>query len=205
MAEAPQVLEVFSDYTCPFCYFNMENAEKLAKEFNIPIKWRCYPLHPEVPDEGISLEALLSVPSSEVEKWGREFAKTAAQLGLPFRPLGQTYNSRLAQEIGLWASDQGKGHAYHKAAFEAFFGEGKNIASHDTLLDIAETAGLPRENTLNIISNRTYQEAVDMDWELAKAIKITAVPTMVFGQNRLIGAKSYEQMTALVKTGLSGK
>ncbi|MBI9075811.1 MAG: DsbA family protein [Desulfatibacillum sp.] len=200
MAETPRVLEIFSDYTCPFCYFNMESAEKLAKEFEIPIRWRCFPLHPEVPRDGIRLEDLLNVPSSEVEKWGREFAKAASQLGLPFKPLGKTYNSRMAQELGQWASDQGKGHAYHMAAFQAFFAKGLNIASHDILLDIAEAAGLPRDEAGEVLTERTYNEAVDKDWDLARTMKITAVPTMVYGENRLIGAKSYEKMAALISS-----
>lgn len=203
MAESSRVLEVFSDYTCPFCYFNMENAEKLAKEFNIPIRWRYYPLHSDVPDEGIALTELLDVPLSEVEKWDREFSRTAAQLGLPFCSLDKTYNSRLAQELGLWAADQGKGHAFHKAAFEAFFGQGLNLASKEVLLNIAEKAGLPLDEAEKIITDRTYQEAVDKEWEAAEAKAITAVPTMIFGENRLIGAKSWEQMTALVQAGLA--
>ena len=66
-------------------------------------------MHSGVPDEGIALTELLDVPFSEVEKWDREFFKTASHLGLPFCSLEKTYNSRLAQELGLWAADQGKG------------------------------------------------------------------------------------------------
>ncbi len=60
---------------------------------------------------------------------------TAEELGLPFGPRNKTYNSRLAQELGLWAEDQGKGEPFHMAAFHAYFADGLNLAKMPVLLE----------------------------------------------------------------------
>ncbi len=65
----------------------------------------------------------------------------AAELGLPFGDRKKTYNSRLAQELGLWAQSKGQGEAFHMAAFEAYFVDGKNLAQRDVLVDLASSGG----------------------------------------------------------------
>ena len=46
---------------------------------------------------------------------------------LPFGKREKTYNTRLAQELGKWAGQKGKGTLFHDAMFRAFFVEGMNI------------------------------------------------------------------------------
>jgi len=53
----------------------------------------------------------------------------AMELGLPFGERTITCNSRLAQELGLWAESKGKGKQFHNAAFRAYFAEGHNLRS----------------------------------------------------------------------------
>jgi len=123
---------------------------------------------------------------------------TAEQLGLPFGARTRTYNSRLAQELGLWAEDQGKGDAFHLAAFRAYFADGKNIAKFPVLLELASSVGLSEENAKDVLVRRTYQEKVDKDWQYSRFQGITAVPTFLMGQHRLVGAQSYEALAELV-------
>ena len=40
----------------------------------------------------------------------------------------RTYNTRKAQELGLWAMDSGRGDPFHQAAFRAYFVHGRNLA-----------------------------------------------------------------------------
>ncbi len=61
----------------------------------------------------------------------------ATELGLPFGDRKRTYNSRLAQELGLWAESKDRGDAFHMAAFKAYFVDGKNLAQKEVLVDLA--------------------------------------------------------------------
>ena len=64
----------------------------------------------------------------DIEKMRRHLRKTADELGLPLGEREKTYNSRLAQELGLWAESKNKGDEFHAAVSKAYFVEGKNIA-----------------------------------------------------------------------------
>jgi predicted DsbA family dithiol-disulfide isomerase len=123
---------------------------------------------------------------------------TAKELGLSFGARSKTYNSRLAQEMGLWAEDLGKGEQFHLAAFQAYFADGLNLARMPVLLQLARQVGLPEQEAEKIISSRAYQHQVDQDWSDSRSKAIHAVPTLVMGQHKLVGAQSYQAMTELI-------
>ena len=123
---------------------------------------------------------------------------TADSLDLPFGPRSKTYNSRLAQELGLWAEDQGKGAPFHLAAFKAYFADGLNLAKQDVLLELVRELDLPEEAALEVMTGRTYADRVDKDWSDSRFMGITAVPTFIMGQHKLVGAQSYERLVELV-------
>ena len=118
--------------------------------------------------------------------------------GLPFGDRTRTYNSRLAQELAKWAEAQGRGDAFHQAAFRAYFADGKNIAKTENLLDISVSVSLDPVEARRIVGERTYREAVDADWQRAHRLGITAVPTFLYGVSRLVGAQSYETLKKFV-------
>ena len=110
-----------------------------------------------------------------------------------------TYNSRLAQEVGLWAEEQGQGHSFHMAAFRAYFVDGKNLADRQVLLDLIEQTGLDKDDGLKVIDDRTFSDAVDRDWDLSRQKGVNAVPTFFMGLDKLVGAQPHEVMERMVK------
>ncbi len=125
--------------------------------------------------------------------------KTAADLGLPFGEREKTFNSRLAQELGLWAESKNKGDAFHTAAFKAYFADGQNIAKVPVLLDITASVGLPVDKAATVLESREFKSRVDADWNLAREKAITAVPTFVMNQDKLVGAQPYKMLVKLVE------
>jgi len=123
---------------------------------------------------------------------------TAAKFGLALGDRKMTYNSRLAQEVGLWAETKGHGHKFHTQAFKAYFVEGKNIASTDVLLNLIENSGLDRLEGKRVIETREFSDAVDSDWELSRTKGVTAVPSFFIGLDRLVGAQPYEILEKLI-------
>ncbi len=131
---------------------------------------------------------------------------TAAKLGLALGDRKMTYNSRLAQEVGLWAETKGHGHKFHMEAFRAYFVEGKNIAQKKVLLNLIERSGLDRNEGKTIIETREFSDAVDSDWKLSRVKGVTAVPSFFFGLDRLVGAQPYEILEKLlVQNGVKHK
>ena len=129
----------------------------------------------------------------------RHLRKTAAELGLPFGKREKTYNSRLSQELGLWAESKNKGDVFHMAAFKAYFVDGKNIAKIPVLVDLAASVELPGEEAAEVLETRAFKAAVDADWNLSREKGITAVPTFVMNQDKLVGAQPYEMLANLME------
>lgn len=133
-----------------------------------------------------------------MDKIVAQLKATAAKFNLPMGDRKMTYNSRLAQEVGLWAETKGKGHEFHIAAFKIYFVDGYNLAEKEVLLGLVRSLGLDPEEGGKVIDQRTFKDAVDADWELSRAKGVTAVPTFFMGQDRLVGAQSYEILEKLI-------
>lgn len=161
---------------------------------NINVRWLAFPLHPETPEEGRTLEELFAGRSYNIPEALAHMQTVADAEGLPFGTRTKTYNSRLAQELAKWAEDQGHGDAFHQAAFRAYFADGKNIAKTENLLSIVDSVSLDAIEAKKVIEERRYKEAVDADWERARGLSITGVPTFIFGKGRLVGAQPYEAL-----------
>lgn len=118
--------------------------------------------------------------------------RAAEELGLPLEERKKTYNSRRAQELGKWAETEGKGDEFHDAVFRAYFADGKNIAKTSVMAGLAKAVGLPEKEARKVLKQRTFQDAVDSDWELAYQMGISSVPTFVVDDEAMVGAQPYE-------------
>jgi predicted DsbA family dithiol-disulfide isomerase len=127
-----------------------------------------------------------------IEQIKARLRKAAEEAGLPLGDRQKTYNSRLAQELGKWAEEKGRGEEFHNAVFRAYFVDGVNIAKIEELTSLAQNAGLPGEEARRALGMRTHKTAVDTDWKRSHHLGITAVPTFVLNQKGLVGAQPYE-------------
>lgn len=123
---------------------------------------------------------------------------TAQSLGLPFGEVKMIYNSRLTQEIGLWAQECGRAHQFHNAVFKAYFVDGRNLADKAVILDSVALAGLDVEQADKVIASRSYADAVDRDWAKARELELVAAPTFFMEDQRLVGAKPYPVLEKMV-------
>jgi predicted DsbA family dithiol-disulfide isomerase len=172
--------------------------ERLRREHGVQVKWVHFPLHPETPSEGRSLEDLFAGRGDIAKIQAQMRARMAAE-GLPYGDRKMTFNSRLAQELAAWADTQPGGEAIHDALFRAYFVDGSNIGDPEVLVRIAASIGLASDAARDVIENRTHKAAVDADWEKSLKYGISGVPTFVVGRDGLVGAQPYEALEELVK------
>ena len=118
--------------------------------------------------------------------------------GLPYGERTHTYNSRLAQELGKWADTQAGGAALHDAIYKAYFVEGKNIGDLETLVALAQSAGLSAEAARKVLSERSFKDAIDEDWSSSRKAGVTGVPTFAAGGYGVVGAQPYEVLEELM-------
>jgi predicted DsbA family dithiol-disulfide isomerase len=165
----------------------------------VRVVWTHFPLHPETPAEGQSLEELFAGRNVDRAAMQTRMQGLMAQEGLPYGQRTKTYNSRLAQELGKWADTQPNGARIHDALFRAYFVDGKNIGQIDTLVEIAEAVGLSGTAARHVLTSRQFESAIDADWERSRAFGITGVPTFVANGRGVVGAQPYEVLERLVQ------
>jgi predicted DsbA family dithiol-disulfide isomerase len=124
---------------------------------------------------------------------------TAEKLGLAFGDRRMSFNSRRAQELGKWAEAQGRGEAFHRAVFQAYFSDGLNIAHVPVLKTVAAAAGLRGDDIEAVLTRGDFSESVDRDWARSHAMGVNAVPTFVINGRRLVGAQTYAALAGLVQ------
>jgi predicted DsbA family dithiol-disulfide isomerase len=173
--------------------------ERLRKEHGVRVKWIHFPLHPETPAEGRSLEDLFAGRGYDIPKMQAQMRARMQAEGLPYGTRTMTYNSRLAQELAAWADTQPGGEAIHDAMFRAYFVDAKNIGDPDVLVEVAASVGLPPDQAREVIEKRTHQAEIDADWEKSRRYGVTGVPTFVIGNQGVVGAQPYEVLEQLVK------
>jgi len=164
---------------------------------DLKVQWTAFPLHPETPEEGRTLEELFAGRGVDIPAVLARLKSTAAGLGLPFSERSMTYNSRRAQELGKWAEAEGRGDRFHLLVFEAYFAHGRNIAGLDVLMELAVAAGLDRQAARTVLAQGRFKAAVDEDWRRSREMGVTAVPTFYIGGRRLVGAHPYEAIRDL--------
>ncbi|HIA57606.1 MAG TPA: hypothetical protein EYN97_09400 [Candidatus Lambdaproteobacteria bacterium] len=171
----------------------------MKKKYGLTVRWTHFPLHPETPDSGISLEELFRGRGYDIEAMKQRMSGLMAEENLPFGNRTHTYNSRLAQELSKWGDSFPEGDALNRKLFEAYFAEGRNLAETDVLLAVAEAAGLSREAAEDVIRKRLFRNAVDADWRRAHEFGVTGVPTFVSGNRGLVGAQPYDALDQLIR------
>ena len=147
----------------------------------------------------MSFEQLFAGRRVDIQEIRHRLTGAAEAFGLPFRGSDRIYNSRLAQELGLWSASKDKGDEFHAAVFRAYFVDGRNIAAIPVLVELASSVGLAGDEAAAVLVTRTFKEAVDADWALSRTRSITAVPTFVMDQDRLVGAQPYEALEGLMQ------
>jgi predicted DsbA family dithiol-disulfide isomerase len=171
----------------------------LQKSFEIHTQWVAFPLHPDTPEEGLTLEELYAGRGMDIESVKRRLKLVADELGLPLGDRKMTFNSRLAQELTKWAESKGKGDEFRDAVFRAYFVAGKNIGKVDVLADTATSVGLPDEEARVVLGARTFRKEVDSDWLRVREMGVTAVPTFAINRQAVVGAQPYETLETFLK------
>lgn len=173
--------------------------ERLRQAYDIDLRFVQFPLHPETPEAGLTLEELFAGRNIDIPAAKLRMEQLMAEESLPYGDRGMTFNSRRAQELAKWAESQPNGDDIHDRLFRAYFVDGINLADVDRLVEIAEAAGLPGDEAREVLTSRTFQSAVDADWQRSRELGVTGVPTFVAGGRGLVGAQPYEALEQLVQ------
>lgn len=174
-------------------------VHQLETEFDIQLHYRHFPLHPDTPLEGLSLEDLFVGRNINIAAAQAEMQQRMQEEGLPYGNRTRTFNTRLAQELAKWAEQETGELAIHDALYQAYFVHDLNLAKIENLVQITTSIGLPAEAAREALTARRFRAAVDADWERSRLLGITSVPTFVTGKRGVVGAQSYAELVAFLQ------
>ena len=166
-------------------------VDQLQREFDVDVTWRPYELHPELPPEGRDRGERQPRPEGHVNPI-RQLAEDA---GIPYQPSRHIPNSHRSLEAAEFAREQGVFDAYHRALFNAYFGEGRDIGDSSVLSELGAAIGLEAAALKEALASGRYVAVVNESTEEARSSGITGTPTFIFerGERRLpiVGAQEY--------------
>lgn len=210
MAEHDQVLiNVWSDYVCPFCYLEEPVLARLREEYGdrVEIRWRAFELRPEpVPTLDPGGEYLRTT-------WNRSVYPMAERRGMTLRLPPVQPRSRKALEAAEFARGEGRFEEMHRALFRAFFEEGRDLDDPEVLLAVGGSVGLDPEDLRTALEQGRHTETVLGDAELARELGISGVPALLVGARGapleeaevVSGAQPFEVVRSAVERALRGE
>ncbi len=180
-------LDIFSDPVCPWCYIGkalLDRALEARPNHPFTVEWHPFQLNPDMPREGMDhaafLQARFGSPKQAVEVLA-EVAKAAANAGLDLDPsaIRRMPNTLDAHRLIHWAGLEGVQTPVVSALFRAHFREGRDIGQHDTLVEIAEGAGMDGVVVRRLLGSDADLDTVRAREDHARERGVRAVPTFL--------------------------
>lgn len=195
-------LEVFSDYTCPWCYVGWARLEKaletVAPTLQVEVEWRPFEIHPDVPPEGMPVEAL-PYPPDVWERMQDALRQNAEAEGLVVGNRPKVSNTHRALAAGAYAQTEEPERFpdFHERLFKGYFAEGKDLGDPDVVDELARGAELDVERMNHALDQGRYEDAIRETSADARQMGITGTPTFVF--DRRIATSGAQPTDVLVE------
>jgi predicted DsbA family dithiol-disulfide isomerase len=178
-------LEVFSDYTCPWCYIGLARLEKalarLPETLVVDVEWRPFEIHPGVPIQGMPVEDLPYPP----DVWARmqealRASAGAEELDIGKRPKVSNTHRALLAGVYAQAEEADRFPDFHKRLFTAYFAEGYDLGDPTVVDQLAQDAGVDVDRMRAAIESGRYEATLSATSGDARILGISGTPTFVF-------------------------
>ena len=194
----PLRIDFVSDIVCPWCAIGLAALEqalgRVAGEVQAEIHFQPFELNPQMPAEGEDitehLQRKYGLSEAQLAENQERIRERGAELGFTFT-MGarrRTYNTFDAHRLLHWAGQEGEGKqaALKHALLAAYFTDGKDVSHRATLLDIAQTVGLPVERARQVLTSDEFSADVRADEARYRRNGISAVPAVIINQRHLL-------------------
>ncbi len=147
------------------------------------MEWYPFDLHPEYPPEGVPRTRHSERTGQMIEEAGFTYAP----------PPDRISNSRGALQLAELAREEGKHDEAHRALFQAYWSEGRDIGDLDVLRDVATAVGLEVEEALPAVREERFLDRILGSTGVAVESGVDGVPAWVLdGKFLLPGAQPHE-------------
>ena len=199
------VLEVFTDFVCPWCYLAEQQLQEAVRDIEVTLKYVYFPLHPETSAEGMTLEKLFAGRGIDVASSQKQLGTMMRDAGLDYGPRTHTYNSSPAQQLAKYielldaGEGAGQGKQFRAGVFLAYFARGENISKPEVLQGICHQIGMVGLEIEKALADSTAADAVSDDWAYCRKMDVTGVPAFRFGEQWVHGCRGVDVLEALIR------
>jgi predicted DsbA family dithiol-disulfide isomerase len=211
----PLRIDFVSDVSCPWCAVGLASLQQalaaLDGEVAAEIHFQPFELNPQMPPEGEdSTEHLIRKYGSSAEQIDANRAAIRARgaaLGFTFNMdrRSRVYNTFDAHRLLHWAELEDRHIALKQALLRAYFTDGEDVSSHETLARLAGEAGLDLPRARAILAADTYADQVRAQEQFFMGRGVHSVPaTIVNGQHLISGGQppeAFEQALRQIALG----
>lgn len=208
-------VDIWSDIRCPFCYIGKHKFEDALEKFehkdDVQVVWHSFQLDSNLKTqpETDTIEYFTKAKGISREQALQMFGgaqKMAEEAGLVLDLENSVVaNSFKSHQLLQYAKTKGLGDEIKEALFEAHFTKAQNIDDDDTLLEIAASAGLDKEETEKILSTEQFAHQVNQDEMAARQLGVQGVPFFVFNNKYGVsGAQSPEKFLEVLEKSWEG-
>ncbi len=202
-------IEVWSDYSCPFCYIGKVHLDRALAELKLSDKveiiYKAFQLDPSAPKSIRQsthdvLSAKYGVSLSEAKAMTQKVTDKAASLGLVYNyDLVKATNTLDAHRL-MKLCDPSQLMALNASLYDAYFTQGKNLADFDVLIELGIKFGMNKDEIKAMLYSDKLKDLVLSDLSEAKAINIRGVPYFRINKKHVIpGAQPIESFVETLR------
>ena len=202
-------IEVFSDFSCPFCYIGKKELERAITEAGysnqVEIEFKAFQIDSNASKEvGQSyyenVMAHYEVTFEQAELMTAGIMERAKEVGLAYNFAAmKKVHTENAHRLAKWTKQFGKEAAYTEALMAAYLIDGKDLNDEAVLLAVIQKLNLDVAEAKEVLSNsEAFIEELEKDRYDAQQIGVQSVPFFVF--NNRYGIKGAEPNEVFVRT-----
>lgn len=196
----PAVAWLYGDLVCPWTYLALGRLRRVQGRVPLAVGWR-----PLRRDAGAAAAAAGDAGIRDGRSGTAEGPGPGlAELGLPYLPPARIPDSSEALRAVEFAADLGPPvrDRVLDGLFRAYFAGAARLDDRPSLLATCETLGLDREGLAGALEDGRYDAELAAAEAEADRYGIDAIPTLLVGTRKVVGAAPVELLASLARKAL---
>ncbi len=192
----PLKIDFVSDVVCPWCAIGLKSLEqalhRLGDSVTVELHFQPFELNPQMAPEGEDVVEHIarkygSTPE-QIVKNGEAIRQRGEAVGFTFdmAKRSRIVNTFDAHRLLHWAALEGRQAELKQALLTAYFTDGRDVSSHDVLVDVAGKVGLDPVIAREVLEQDRYALDVRAQEQFYQSQGIQAVPSVIVNGRYLI-------------------
>ena len=172
---------MYFDFCCPYCYLAQGYLARMREGTPLEVEWVPWEIAPETP------------PGGTRRPWrGLDRLRGMGEpVDRPFADLAFTPHTREALQTVEHAKPSGRADALVERLFRGFFAEGRDLGDRETLLRLAEEAGMERVDLGEALDRGTHLPTlVANDRRAEEELHLEVAPSFLRGGRLLLAGST---------------